>query len=271
MIKRLTAFVLLAFVAFMLYGLVEGWHPIQSLTLLAREYASRGAEELGAANLVTAIVVTYRGLDTLGEVAVLFLAATGVGLLLRQRHSGGEYDGGDARGRAEENSTDADHGGKRSGGAAEKPEGAGPAAKRPSSEILMTGADFLLPVIVMFGAYIFLNGHLSPGGGFQGGAVVASSVLLLFLAYPGYRMRHGVLLAVESLSGFAYVGIALLALLLTGGFLDTRMLPAGEFGTILSAGAIPIIYTLIGLKVGTELAGILSNMSSGGEERGADA
>jgi multicomponent Na+:H+ antiporter subunit B len=237
MIKRLTAFVLLAFIALLLYGLVTAWHPIQSLTLLAREYASRGAAELGAANLVTAIVVTYRGLDTLGEVAVLFLAATGVGLLLGRREPASEKSG--RNGRIE---------------------------KRPSSEILKAGADFLVPVIIMFGAYIFLNGHLSPGGGFQGGAVVASAILLLFLAYPDYRMRHGVLLAVESLSGFAYVAIALLALLLTGSFLDTRLLPPGEFGTIVSAGAIPLIYLLIGLKVGTELAGILENLRSDGDD-----
>lgn len=256
MIKRLTAFVLLLFVAFMLYGLVTEWHPIQGLTLLAREYASRGARDLGTANLVTAIVVNYRGLDTLGEVAVLFLAATGVGLLLSRRRGGGERDDGHCAS------------GKKAG---EESERLAPAGKRPSSEILRTGADFLLPVIIMFGVYIFLNGHLSPGGGFQGGAVVASAILLLFLAYPDYRMRHGVLLAVESLSGFAYVGIALLALILTGSFLDTRLLPPGEFGTIVSAGAIPLIYTLIGLKVGTELAGILENLRSDEGEREAAA
>ncbi len=269
MIKRLAAFVLLLFPALLLWGLVDAWHPIQGLTLLAREYASRGAEELGAANLVTAIVVTYRGLDTLGEVAVLFLAATGVGLLLgrRGRGAGGNTDGGTVPGRvpAGADSREQEHG---PGGT--QPAGGVSSAKRPASEILRTGADFLLPVTIMFGAYIFLNGHLSPGGGFQGGAVVASAILLLFLAYPDYRMRHGVLVAVESLSGFAYVGMALLALILAGGFLDTRVLPLGVFGTILSAGAIPVIYLFIGLKVGTELAGILSNMSpEGGEEEAA--
>ena len=247
MIKRLAAFVLLLFPAFLLFGLVEAWHPIQNLTLLAREYASRGAEELGAANLVTAIVVTYRGLDTLGEVAVLFLAATGVGLLLGRKSRDGAVN--TAAG------TDSGHSMLRE--------------KRPASEILRTGADFLLPVTVMFGAYIFLNGHLSPGGGFQGGAVVASAILLLFLAYPDYRMRHGVLVAVESLSGFAYVGVALLALILTGGFLDTRMLPLGRYGTIVSAGAIPVIYLFIGLKVGTELASVLDSLRGAAEEEAA--
>jgi multicomponent Na+:H+ antiporter subunit B len=177
------------------------------------------------------VVVTYRGIDTLGEVSVLFLAAAAISLLLRST--------------------------VRKSGDGETKE------KRGASEILMTGADVLAPVIVFFGVYIFLNGHLTPGGGFQGGAVVASAVLLLFLAYPHYRLRHGILDALESVSGTVYVVIALLGLMLASGFLDSRLLPLGETGRMLSAGTIPLIYTVIGLKVGTELAGILENL--GGE------
>jgi len=132
--------------------------------------------------------------------------------------------------------------------------------RRQASEFIHTGAKLLTPVIVMFGAYIFLNGHLSPGGGFQGGAVIASAVLLLFLAFPEYKLKHGFLNTIESLSGFGYVLVGLLGLYFAGGFLDNRILPLGDFGKLLSAGAIPIIYTLIGLKVGIELAGILENL-----------
>lgn len=231
MIKRITAFALLALFAFLLYGLVSSWLPIPSLTALARYYASKAPEELGAANIVTAIVVTYRGLDTLGEIAVLFLAAAGVGLLLRKRDAEGPVP-----------------------------------RRRPASEILGTGAAFLVPVIIMFGASIFLQGHLTPGGGFQGGAVIASAVLLVFLAVPDYGLGHGAIRAIESLSGTAYVMIGLLGLVMAGGFLDSRFLPIGEFGTIMSAGAIPLIYTLIGLKVGTELASILASLRGRAEE-----
>jgi multicomponent Na+:H+ antiporter subunit B len=49
---------------------------------------------------------------------------------------------------------------------------------------------------------------------------------------------------------------------LGAGFLDNRILPLGEFGTLFSAGAIPIIYSLVGLKVGAELSGILDNLRS---------
>ena len=92
---------------------------------------------------------------------------------------------------------------------------------------------------------------------------MASAVLLLFLAYPSFRLRHRTLEALESVSGTAYVVIALLGLVLASGFLDSRLLPLGETGRLLSAGTIPLIYTVIGLKVGTELAGILENL--GGE------
>ncbi len=232
MIKRLFAIFLLIPVAVIFYSLLTGIQQRTGLEGVSKEYAERGAEELGAQNLVTAIVVTYRGLDTLGEVAVLFLAATGVAVLLRRRK---ETDAG----------TDD--------------------PKRQSSELLRTGTNLLVPVMVMFGVYIFINGHLSPGGGFQGGAVIASSVLLLFLSDINYKINHTIFGFIESFSGVFYVLIGVIGILLLGtdNFLDNRILPLGEFGRILSAGAIPLIYTFIGLKVGTELAGIIDNLKEG--------
>lgn len=90
--------------------------------------------------------------------------------------------------------------------------------------------------------------------------MIASAVLLVFLAYPGYRMRHRVLAAVESGSGFLYLIVGLMGLLFASGFLDSRILPLGRYGAIASAGTMPVIYALIGLKVGTELASILERM-----------
>lgn len=226
MIKRLISLTVILLITYLLFEMVGNWMPHTGLSGVAHDYVSREPNELGAANVVTAIVVTYRGLDTLGEVSVLFLAATGVAVLLRRREKA----------------------------AANRKE------RRHASEILTTGTALLTPFMVMFGAYIFLNGHLSPGGGFQGGAVVASAALLLFLAYPAYQLKHTVLNWIESVSGAGYVIVGILGLLLAGGFLDNRFLPLGQYGALLSAGAIPVIYTFIGLKVGTELAGILENL-----------
>jgi multicomponent Na+:H+ antiporter subunit B len=231
MIKRVLILAVLAFFLFLFLSRVAGIETPGRLKGVGAGYVDRSIPELNSPNVVTAVVVTYRGIDTLGEVSVLFLAAAAISLLLRVTVKKG-------------------------------PEGS-EGEKRPASEILMTGADVLSPVIVFFGVYIFLHGHLSPGGGFQGGAVVASAVLLLFLAYPGYRLRHGILTVLESLSGTVYVLIAVLGLVLAAGFLDSRLLAMGETGRIISAGTIPLIYTVIGLKVGTELAGIIENL--GGE------
>ena len=228
MIKRVLILVVLSFVLFLFLSRVAGIDTPAQLTGVGAGYVDRSVEELNSPNVITAIVVTYRGIDTLGEVSVLFLAAAAISLLLRTTtKKNGE------------------------GGVEEK---------RSASEILTTGTDILVPVIMLFGIYIFLHGHLSPGGGFQGGAVVASAVLLLFLAYPGFRLRHGILAALESLSGTAYVVIAVLGLILASGFLDSRLMALGETGRIISAGTIPLVYTLIGLKVGTELAGIIDSL-----------
>lgn len=228
MIKSIIPVLLVLILSFMFFQVFIDISPVTELSGTAKEYAVSGASDTGAMNLVTAIVVTYRGLDTLGEVTVLFMAGTGVALLLRRK----------------------------------KTQKISQKKKRQSSEILQTGSRLLVPVIIMFGAYIFVNGHLSPGGGFQGGAAIASAVMLLFLADPEYKLNHTVFGLIESLSGIFYVLIGAAGIIMLGAdhFLDNRILPFGQFGKLLSAGAIPLIYTLIGLKVGTELAGIIDNL-----------
>ena len=77
----------------------------------------------------------------------------------------------------------------------------------------------------------------------------------------GCREDATLIAAVESLAGVFYVAIGLMGLFLAGGFLDNRFLPIGTLGALFSAGAIPIIYTLIGLKVGAEFSVMLSDLS----------
>ena len=64
----------------------------------------------------------------------------------------------------------------------------------------------------------------------------------------------------EALSGAAYIAVGILGIWLAAGFLDPRFLSTGEFGQLFSAGAIPVIYSLIGLKVGSEITGIIDAM-----------
>jgi len=228
MIKKVFAFIVIAGILTMFLSLIINFSAKNELSGVAKNYVEQSSKKLNAMNVVTAIVVTFRGLDTLGEVAVLFIAATGIAVLFRRK----KIVDNDKKHRL----------------------------TRDASEILLTGIRLLAPIILMFGAYIFINGHLSPGGGFQGGAVITTMVLLLFLSDSSFKINHKVFSLIESFSGVSYVLIGILGIFLAGGFLDNRIMPLGDFGTILSAGAIPIIYTLIGLKVGTELASILDNM-----------
>lgn len=249
MIRKFFAFIAIILFALTALPFVRQILPFSELAPVARHYAEEGPEELGAANLVTSVIVTYRGLDTLGEVTVLFIATAGVGFLLRREKdkiSAAETD----KPGAEEFSMKATDIRQ---------------SLRKGSELLISGSMFLFPLLMLFGVYIFLNGHLTPGGGFQGGVVIASAMLLLLLARVSLQLNHTILGLVESLSGFFYVGIGVAGLVLAAGFLDNRILPLGEFGSLLSAGAIPVIYSLVGLKVGTELTNILETMK-GGEE-----
>jgi multicomponent Na+:H+ antiporter subunit B len=228
MIKRFFVILLLIGLGAVFLGLLAGYTPDDQLNLTASYYANHTAQDLGAANIVTAIIVTFRGLDTLGEVTVLFLTAAIVGLVLSQ----GRRKRDDAR--------------------RELP---------PTGELLTTGTRLLVPLILLLGVYVFANGHLTPGGGFQGGAILASGVLLLLLTDPMRRFSHGLIAAIESTAGLFFVGIGVLGVFLAGGFLDNRILPIGELGELFSAGAIPMIYSFVGLKVGAEFSSMLVNLA----------
>ncbi len=228
MIRRYSVFLLLLGLGVIFYNLLSGYTADSELNLTARYYAEHTAKDLGAANIVTAIIVTYRGLDTLGEVTVLFLTAAIIGLVLSR--------------------------GNQPGSALQR--------KLPASgELLTTGSRLLVPLILLMGAYVFVNGHLTPGGGFQGGAIIASAALLLLLTDPLRHFSHRLISIVESISGLFFVGLGVLGVLFAGGFLDNRLLPTGELGSIFSAGLIPIIYTFVGLKVGAEFTSMLVNLS----------
>lgn len=227
MIRRFAVFLLLLGLGVIFAKLLLGYTASEELNLTARYYAEHTAQDLGAANIVTAIIVTYRGLDTLGEVTVLFLTAAIIGMVL-------------AQGRKQQ------------------------ALQRQlpaSGELLTTGSRLLVPLILLLGAYVFINGHLTPGGGFQGGAIIASAALLLLLTDPLKRFSHRLIARVEALSGLVFITIGVLGMVYASGFLDSRLLPNGTFGTLFSAGVIPVIYSVIGLKVGAEFTSMLTNLA----------
>jgi len=140
-----TLIILLAF-GFMIYPLVNSFKGNDQLPELGNYYAQpENITKVNSANLVTAVVVSYRGLDTLGEVTILFLTAAIIAFFLKKQSGKREV--------------------------------------RENSEIFTTAGKVLFPLMIMLGVYIFINGHLTPGGGFQGGAVIASAVILIWKVF----------------------------------------------------------------------------------------
>lgn len=86
--------------------------------------------------------------------------------------------------------------------------------------IIRSACDFLLPLACVYGAYVVLHGHLSPGGGFQGGVLIAGAILMVFLGYGSLRVRKTFndhkLHSSETVAEIIYVALGLLGII--GGF-----------------------------------------------------
>jgi multicomponent Na+:H+ antiporter subunit B len=228
MMRKFISLILILIIAAAVFFSLEEV-PFGATKSRVREYyLDNGIKQTGASNIVTSVVVSYRGFDTLGEVTVLFLASIGLSAILYSKKE-------------------------------EKKK-----KRRKSSLILYTGCRFLFPFILLFGAYIFIHGHLTPGGGFQGGAVIASGFLLIMLGCWGWEgINRNRFKITESLSGLAFIVIGLLGLLCGGSFL-LNYLPKGVPNELFSAGIIPLVYIAIGFKVGSEITGIINNMVKSG-------
>jgi multicomponent Na+:H+ antiporter subunit B len=182
----------------------------------------------GSANVVTAIVVQYRGLDTLGEVTVLFLSALGVAILasgLRDDVFSSMF------------------------------------AQDDGGFILQAGGRFLFPFIILIGVYIILHGHLSPGGGFPGGVLVATALFILILTGESSHMPHRLLNVLEGIAGLGFIGLGALGFMGTEQSFLTNVLPKGEYMTLFSAGFIPFIYAMVGMKVASELTTVVATLT----------
>lgn len=123
--------------------------------------------------------------------------------------------------------------------------------------IVRTIARLLFPFTFLLGTYIMIHGHLTPGGGFPGGVIIAASVVMLILAHGIERVQERVkpvrAEVLESAGGLTIVVLGLLGLVL-GAFFLQNVFPLGEFGRLLSAGNLPLLYLGTGIKV---VAGIL--------------
>ena len=173
--------------------------------------------ERHTSNVVGAVVFDYRGLDTMGEEFILFASVMGVALLLRSF-------------RGEE----------------ERP------YDRSSSDAVRLVGQLMIPVTFLLGLWLAAFGYVTPGGGFQGGVVLASALVLLWAAgsYRAYRGASPVELidVAEGLGAGGYVLVGLIALVVDGIFLHNLLGP-GQRGTLLAGGSIALLNWAAALEV----------------------
>jgi multicomponent Na+:H+ antiporter subunit B len=184
-----------------------------------RDLAVPAAVDHRAANVVSSVNFDQRGFDTLGEETILFASVLAVAVLLRPGEN----------------------------------ERLGPAEGGPEPlEATRLFGYLLLPLTLVVGLDIVLHGHVTPGGGFQGGMVLATGLHLLYVTgryrsleklrpMPMFELSEAAAVAAFPLLGFAGLAVA-------GSFL-TQVLPAGTFGQLFSSGTVLVLNVAVGLAV----------------------
>jgi multicomponent Na+:H+ antiporter subunit B len=184
-----------------------------------------GVTERHATDLITALNFDIRAFDTLGEEFILFASVLGVVLILRQMR--GEQD------RPTQHEGD-EH------------------TFSGASEALRALSLVLIPVILAVGVYIVVHGQLTPGGGFQGGVILAAGPLAVFLAGRYLRMKivapHTLVELGEAAGAVGYALVGLGGLVFAGVFFK-NFLPLGISGHLLSAGQMDVASAAVGLEV----------------------
>jgi multicomponent Na+:H+ antiporter subunit B len=181
-------------------------------------------------DIVTAVNFDYRGFDTLGEESILFISVVGAVVLLRRQ-------------KKEQEEAD------------EKRAGADPGEQRPApqpSEAVRAFTIGMVGPIVCFGLYIASHGQLTPGGGFQGGVILATAPLLVYLGgdFKTFkRITSHVLIEVAEAAGLAaYLATGFAGMILGLEFLR-NVFPLGTTGYITSGGTIQIVSLATALEV----------------------
>ena len=191
---------------------------------VAERYIEKGLEETGAVNIVSGMILDYRAFDTLGESHVLFIATCTVLILLRR-------DG--KREQALDEDNDRIH--------------------EPKDDvILQTAARILVPPIFLFGIYIILAGHLGPGGGFSGGAVIGAGLILYLNAFGFTRTER--FFTARTYRRMSFCALACYSLaksysFYTGANHIESVIPLGTPGAILSGGLILVLNICVGVVV----------------------
>ncbi len=202
-------------------------------------YIEDGQEETGAVNIVTGLILNYRGFDTMGETHVLFIAASCVMILLLI-----------AEGEENKSSYAFDR------------------YMEPKNDVIIQKvAGFLVPAVFMFGIYVILNGHLSPGGGFSGGSIIGAGLIMYVSAF-GFskteRFFNEHVYKIAKVSALCFYVCCLSYYFYMGAHGYDNHIPLGTPGAIISSGLILLINIFVGTEVACTMYAFYALFRKGG-------
>lgn len=207
--------------------------------IVSERYIESGLQETGALNIVSGMILTYRAFDTFGETNVLFIATCCVMILLM-------VDDAVLKKQAVMNDR----------------------RFEPKNDAILQGTAFVLcPIIFIFGIYIILNGHLSPGGGFSGGAIMGAG-LILYVASFGFKRTQRFfdehVYKIAKITALCMYGLIGTYFYMTGANGIENHIPLGIPGHILSSGIILPINVCVGLEVACTMYAFYALFRRGG-------
>lgn len=203
---------------------------------VSEKYIEDGMQDTGAVNIVAGMILDYRAFDTFGESNVLFIATCVVMLMMRNDDKKSQKD------------EDADY--------------------EPKSDVILQQIAYILfPLIMIFGFYVVLNGHLSPGGGFSGGAIMGAGLILYLNAFGNEKIRR-----FFTENTHRYVCVAALSFyclaksysFYTGANHLESIISTGTAGAIISAGLILPLNICVGLVVACTMYSFYTLFRKGG-------
>lgn len=209
---------------------------------VSAKYIEDGMQDTGAVNIVTGMILDYRAFDTFGESNVLFIATCTVLILLRNDKKKGKH----------------------SAEAEEKRD----SLYEPKADSILQKITFVLfPIIVIYGIYVILNGHLSPGGGFSGGAIIGAGLILYLNAFGFEKTERFFTEKTHKWISFASLTFYCLAKsysFFTGANHLESGIPLGNAGDIISSGLILPLNICVGLVVACTMYAFYALFRKGG-------
>ncbi|GFI03405.1 MAG: hypothetical protein HFI44_11100 [Lachnospiraceae bacterium] len=207
--------------------------------IVSQRYIEKGLQETGALNIVSGMILTYRAFDTFGETNVLFIATCCVMILLMLD---------DAILKKREDKDDRRF--------------------EPKNDAILQGTAFILcPIIFIFGIYVILNGHLSPGGGFSGGAILGAGLILYTSAF-GFKKTQQFfnehIYKIAKITALCMYGIIGSYFYIMGANGLENHIPLGMPGHILSGGIILPIDICVGIEVACTMYAFYALFRRGG-------